>query len=505
MVTLVKTTSLTPCPIITFLYGEFSLTNPEDFFLFDSIRVNGITHPLVVTRKNEIISGYRRHYVAGMLGIDMVPVTIEDIEDIDELKIIEYNLQRVKNVVTLTYEYKLLLKTLGAKQGVKLKPEIKVKYDNAKKIIEKLVSKTTRYRITDAVGAVQRLNPEIGEREAYKIVAGEVEKGLGVKTVLKNFENQEKNQQNRERIDDFKDLEFDDFRVIHGDARTAHNLIKDSSIQSLICSPPYYNMRIYSESELDASDYPLGEEPNAEMYVQRQADVFINYKSKIKKDGSVFINVMDKIHKGRVCRIPDKLITEMENRGFKFIQDIIWFKSNPPFSGNRKMTQPSREYILHFICEDDDDYYWDSDFLNDTNFSLMNDALYGGEDKKKLFRNVIIPSKGTSEDIEEYYGGLISTGVFNPKKLKEVMKSKGFNLNHNALFDFEIPLLLILISSKVDDEILDNYSGLATTGLAAFSVDRKYVGIEFSEEYVAQSKARFEAIFGGVGENDRQN
>jgi DNA modification methylase len=493
MVTLVKTVSLTPCPIITYLYGEFSLTNPEDFFLFDSIRVSGITNPLIVSKQNEIISGYRRHYVAGMLGIDMVPVIIEDIEEVDELKIIEHNLQRVKNVVTLTYEYKLLLKSLGSKQGVKLKPDVKQKYDLAKKAIANLVSKTTRHRISDAVGVVQRLNPELGDREAYKIVAKEVEKGLGVKTVLTNFENQEKRQQNQERIDDFKDLEFDDFRVIHGDARTSHNLIEDSSIQSLICSPPYQKMRIYSESELDTSDYPLGEEPNAEMYVQRQADVFINYKSKIKKEGSLFINVMDKIHKGRVCRIPDKLITEMENRGFKFIQDIIWFKSNPPFSGNRKMTQPSREYILHFAC--DDDYYWDSDFLNDNNFSLMNDALYGGEDKKKLFRNVIIPSKGSFEDIEEYYGGLISTGVFNPKKLKEVMKSKGFNHNHNALYDFEIPLLLILISSDVEDEILDTYSGLATTGLAAFSVDRKYVGIEFSEEYVAQSKARFEAMF----------
>ena len=162
------------------------------------------------------------------------------------------------------------------------------------------------------------------------------------------------------------------------------------------------------------------------------------------------------------------------------------------------MTQPSREYILHFVCDDDDDYYWDADFLNDNNFSLMNNALYGGEDKKKLFRNVIIPSKDSSDDMEEYYGGLISTGVFNPKKLKEIMKSKGFNHNHNALYDFEITLLLILISSDVEDEILDTYSGLATTGLAAFSVDRKYVGVEFSEEYVAQSKARFEAIFGDV-------
>jgi len=494
MVHQVNTNSLTPCPFITDFYGEFLLTKPDDFFLFDSIRVKGITNPLTISKKNQIISGYRRHYVAQMLGIEMVPVIIEDIEEVGELNIIEHNLQRVKNVVTLTYEYKLLLKSYGSKQGVKLKPEVKEKYDFAKKAINNLVSKSTRHRISDVVGIVQRLNPELGEKEAYKFVADEVEKGLTVNTVLKKFEIQERSQQNKERIDDYKDLEFDDFRIIHGDARTSYNLIEDSSIQSLICSPPYWNLRIYLESELDTSDYPIGEEPSAEMYVQRQADVFINYKSKIKKGGSLFINVMDKIHKGRVSRIPDKLITEMENRGFRFVQDIIWFKNNPPFSGNRDMAQPSREYILHFTS-DDEDYYWDSEFLNDNNFNLMNDALYGGKGKNKLFRNVIIPSQNSFDDLEKYFGGLISSDVFSPKKLKEIMKSEGFHHNHDALYDFEIPLLLILLSSKIGDEIVDVFNGLATTGCCAFSVNRKYLGIEFSEEYVAQSKARFKAMF----------
>jgi DNA modification methylase len=184
----------------------------------------------------------------------------------------------------------------------------------------------------------------------------------------------------------------------------------------------------------------------------------------------------------------------MENRGFRFVQDIIWFKNNPPFSGNRDMAQPSREYILHFTS-DDEDYYWDSEFLNDNNFNLMNDALYGGEGKNKLFRNVIIPSQESFDDLEKYFGGLISSDVFSPKKLKEIMKSEGFHHNHDALYDFEIPLLLILLSSKIGDEIVDVFNGLATTGCCAFSVNRKYLGIEFSEEYVAQSKARFKAMF----------
>ena len=114
MVHQVNTNSLTPCPFITDFYGEFLLTKPDDFFLFDSIRVKGITNPLTISKKNQIISGYRRHYVAQMLGIEMVPVIIEDIEEVGELNIIDQNLQSVKNVVTLTYEDKLLLKSYGS-------------------------------------------------------------------------------------------------------------------------------------------------------------------------------------------------------------------------------------------------------------------------------------------------------------------------------------------------------------------------------------------------------
>ena len=108
------------------------------------------------------------------------------------------------------------------------------------------------------------------------------------------------------------------------------------------------------------------------------------------------------------------------------------------------------------------------------------------------------------DSIENYVGGLISTGVFNPEKLIELLKSKGFEHNHNALFDFEVPMLCLLVSSKQGDLIMDVYSGLATTGLVSYGMKRKYLGIEFSEDYATQSKARFDAMF-GIGEMKKRS
>jgi DNA modification methylase len=42
---------------------------------------------------------------------------------------------------------------------------------------------------------------------------------------------------------------------------------------------------------------------------------------------------------------------------------------------------------------------------------------------------------------------------------------------------------------------LDVFSGLGTTGIVAFATDRSYIGVEKSNEYAVQSKARFIELF----------
>jgi len=503
---------LKPSSFTIRFYGEFSLSNQQDLALFESIRVDGIEQPLIVSENNEIISGYRRHFVSLMIsGIEEVPVIVKKVGKISELLIIQSNLQRKKNEAQYTYEYEVVRNELGSKQGKKLSKEVKTQLEEARNFVEGNVSPSNRKRINSSAKILINQNPKLSKFDAYMEVSDRLNKGGSVNGILRKLEAEERKKNNQKLAKDYENFNVENFQILVGDARTAHNRIKNSSVQSLITSPPYFSYRLYSGREMEEGDFPLGEEPTAEMYVERQAEVFANYLSKIKSGGSVFVNVMDKIAKGRACRIPDKLITAMEDRGFIFVQDTIWFKQNPPFSGNDNTFQPSREYILHFICKDEK-YYWDSDFLNDNNLSLMNDAIYGGEGKNKHFRNTIILSpqriaerKDTNlNSIENYVGGLISTGVFNPEKLIELLESKGFEHNHNALFDFEVPMLCLLVSSKQGDLIMDVYSGLSTTGIVSYGMKRKYLGIEFSEDYATQSKARFEAVF-GMGEMKKRS
>jgi len=54
---------------------------------------------------------------------------------------------------------------------------------------------------------------------------------------------------------------------------------------------------------------------------------------------------------------------------------------------------------------------------------------------------------------------------------------------------------IILASSRTNDLILDPFSGSATTGISAYKLDRRYIGIELDKEYLDLSIKRFKSEF----------
>jgi ParB/RepB/Spo0J family partition protein len=490
-----KTKDLKPSSFIKELYGDFSLVRDEDRELFNSIRTEGILQPLIVSKKNEIISGYRRHEIAKELGLEEVPVIIQDVNEVSEVLIIQHNLQRVKNEVQLTYEYELLRKILGSKQGVKLPKETKELLDKTKKECEKLVSASTQKRIVRAVNLTKTLNPRMTEKEAWKKVKQEVEKGKTPNAILTRLEKEEAIVANDRAAKKFEDFEVEEFRIINEDSKEAHKLIKKGSVQNLTSSPPYWNFRNYDGREKAKTSYPLGEEPTPQQYVKSLGDIIIGYKSALKKGSSVFINVMDKSFGISPSDIPFHLSDYLKKNGFVYRQPILWFKRNPPFSGNDRLAQPSMEHILHFTIGDDEEYYWNENAFNEHEFNLIHEALYGGEGKRKLLRNLIIPPINEFPEGGNVVPGLIETNVYNPHHLNKLLEEQGFVLTHRALYDYEIPMLLILPTTKKGDTCLDIFNGLGTTGLVAYATKRSYIGVELSELYAVQTKARFKALF----------
>ena len=149
------------------------------------------------------------------------------------------------------------------------------------------------------------------------------------------------------------------------------------------------------------------------------------------------------------------------------------------------------EYILHFVKNIDEYNFYDDWYGSEDDF--LGQITYGEKEKKRQIKNVMIyyPPNPQNNDIPMYQGLLQTTSV-NNNYLVKLLRSKGYELQHNALYPLEVPMVCILSTTKPGDTILDVFGGMSTTGLIAYAHGCKYYGVDRSQVYSAQASIRIE-------------
>ncbi|MBI3793353.1 MAG: site-specific DNA-methyltransferase [Nitrospinae bacterium] len=141
----------------------------------------------------------------------------------------------------------------------------------------------------------------------------------------------------------------------------------------------------------------------------------------------------------------------MQELGFKILNDITWEKPNPP-------PNLSCRYFTH----------------------STETVLWAGKNAKSkhLFNYALM---------REFNGG---------KQMKTVWKFTSPSSNektfgkHPTQKPVELLQRIIQASTKMGDLVLDPFCGSSTTGVASILLDRKYVGIDFEEDYLDLSVKR---------------
>ena len=106
--------------------------------------------------------------------------------------------------------------------------------------------------------------------------------------------------------------------------------MEDNFIQSIITSPPYFNLRDYG------NDKQIGIENSFKDYLNNLMEVFNNAYRILKEDGILFINIGDtyaskkvgNIKRKTLIGIPDRFKIMMIDNGWICRSDIIWHKPN---------------------------------------------------------------------------------------------------------------------------------------------------------------------------------
>ena len=149
----------------------------------------------------------------------------------------------------------------------------------------------------------------------------------------------------------------------------------------------------------------------------------------------------------------------LEMEGFSIINNISWKKLNPPPNIACRAFTHSTETIL-----------W------------ARKIKENGKKGKHLFNY---------KTCKEINGGKQMKDVWEFPLTKPSEKKHG---KHPTQKPLDLLKRIIIASTNEGDLILDPFNGSGTTGIAATELKRKYIGIDFTKEYLEITKKRYNSI-----------
>lgn len=305
------------------------------------------------------------------------------------------------------------------------------------------------------------------------------------------------------------DIEIICNTVINDTCINGMKMLPDDSIDCIITSPPYWQLRDYGYNE------QWGLEPTFQLYLCNLWHFMSEAKRVLKKTGTCWVNLGDTYsgskqgdndpklndgvkHKSQVNKsvsdvankslllIPHRFAIGCIDAGWILRNDIIWAKRNGMPESVTDRFSKKHEYF--FFMTKEEKYYFDLDSIRDrriTNVVSRNKAseIYGRGSGSTKF----------SEGYREW--GQHDLGK-NPGSVSDFwdIPTKPSSKNHFATYNTKLIDKPIMAGCPIGGIILDPFCGTATTGCRSIELGRRFIGIEASAEYAKIASKQIEPL-----------
>lgn len=235
----------------------------------------------------------------------------------------------------------------------------------------------------------------------------------------------------------------------------------DNSVDLVVTSPPYDNLRNYEGSlsfTLDTFKAIAGE------------------LSRVLMPGRVIVWIVaDSTVNGSESGTSFKQALYFKEIGLNIHDTMIWAKGTSPFQHKNRYIS-SFEYMFIFSKGSPKTYNLISDRKNKWGGTKVHGTERQVDGTTKPFSKI-----QTSKLIKEY-GARINIWEINPEKT--------LNKEHPAVFPIHLVKDHIITWSNPNDVVLDPFMGSGTTGVACKETGREFVGIELVSKYFEIAKKR---------------
>lgn len=244
-------------------------------------------------------------------------------------------------------------------------------------------------------------------------------------------------------------------KIVIGDSRKL-NEIPDKSVQLIITSPPYWQLKDYGTED------QIGFNDSYEEYINNLNLVWKECYRILSDGCRMCINIGDQfarsVYYGRYKVIPirTEIIRFCEALGMDYMGAIIWQKTTTMNTSGGGAIMGSYPYPRNGILK------MDYEFI--LLFKKLGNAPKPTPEQKKA-------SEMSKEEWKEYFSSH--------------WNFVGARQNgHIAMFPEELPKRLIKMFSFVGETVFDPFLGSGTTSLAAKNLDRNSIGYEINKEFI---------------------
>jgi DNA modification methylase len=439
-----------------------------------------------------IFDGISRLLVAKELGWKTIYVEVFEYSD-DEIqdRFVLHNFRTKRSIKELCRQAEVVLGILGLSQGKK-RERIgglsmgdddfslvgRDRFEIACEVIGADISVSTLRRLLEVKDFEENGNDEIKGFDLMGKIESKEMKVHQAYNVMTTYKNSKKEEGSNALTEAMKVVKGRNFTLFNQSCEDLHD-ISDQSIDSTVISGPYFQQRDYPDGVRDMEQSQHGMESTVDEYVQKEVEIYSGLYRKLKKTGSLFVVITDSYDKLVNCLVVEKLILGMVKSGWFLNQKIYWLKDNQkPQNDQSKRLLPTYEYILHFVKDPQLFYYrefkiWKEDGTyrvdrgsKDSGFGhKMNTHTWTLKKPLVRFRNFLS---------EQSVRQLLHTNGFNWTELKDIDPA----FRHLAPYPSVIPLLPILLTTKIGDTVLDIFNGTGTTTAVALQLGRKVIGYD---------------------------
>ena len=268
-------------------------------------------------------------------------------------------------------------------------------------------------------------------------------------------------------------------RILTGDCRDLLATLPTGSVQCVVTSPPYFNLRDYQVNG------QIGNEKTIDQYVANLVGALSGLKRVLREDGVFFLNLGDAyLNKSRLL-VPARVALALQTDGWLLRDEIVWHKPRATPAPLKDRTVPAHEMLYMFAKQPT--YYFDY-------LAIEEPATYAGVTRKagKAFRDLESQDPNAARKRPSADREIIVRDTRRKRSVWSVSPSPYSN-GHFATFPADLITPCIKAGTKPGDTVLDPFGGAGTTGLVAQRLGRDAVLLELNVTYADMARTRINA------------